>query len=380
MPRPAVVVHVNKTWSCMNYKTAQAGQPSFQLKMLATLVADQLAKPLENLRSNIKPVMADLREGLKPIWHDAQPVVDSAIEKLKPEIRPAAAELGKSVARALKPELVGIVDDLGAAGIGGAAGYGIGELVSSMYKQPDVTKLDLRRPDTVRKFYNDYERAKRRRSATRLILASLGGIGARAAYKKWGPGETAMGKKAQAYPRDNMVIQHSTNGVPSAFVAGKAEYPTFKANLAQFLNDSQGMKSAPGKPGEAVVDFDALRANKADFMSKLHEMALKPGEADKFIKDYNITGPDGKLATTSDILGAWPVRVMDHNGNFSVTFGVGRGANAPAVASRVANYRRLADAFNGNGNGNGNVNGNATTGGKSSVAAIRPNSAASTPN
>lgn len=348
----------------MNYKTAQAREPSFQLKMIANLVADQLAKPLENLRSNIKPIMSDVREGLKPIWHDAQPVVDSAVEKLKPEIRPAAAELGKSVARTLKPELVGIVDDLGAVGIGGAAGYGIGELVSSMYKQPDITKLDLRRPDTVRKFYNDYERAKRRRSATRLILASLGGIGARAAYKKWGPGE----KIAQAYPSSKMVIQPGTNSVPSAFVAGKAKFPTFKANLAQFVNDSQGIKSDPGKPGEAVVDFNALRNNKADFMSKMREMALKPGQADKFIKDYNITGPDGKLATTSDILGAWPVKVIDHNGNFSVTFGVGKNVNDPAVASRVANYRRFADAFN------------ATAGGKPSVADIRPNSTASIPN
>lgn len=348
----------------MNYKTAQAGEPSFQLKMIANLVADQLAKPLENLRSNIKPIMSDVREGLKPIWHDAQPAVDSAVEKLKPEIRPAAAELGKSMARTLKPELVGIVDDLGAVGIGGAAGYGIGELVSSMYKQPDITKLDLRRPDTVRKFYNDYERAKRRRSATRLILASLGGIGARAAYKKWGPGE----KIAQAYPSSKMVIQRSTNSVPSAFVAGKAKFPTFKANLAQFVNDSQGIKSDPGKPGKAVVDFNALRNNKADFMSKMREMALKPGQADKFIKDYNITGPDGKLATTSDILGAWPVKVIDHNGNFSVTFGVGKNVNDPAVASRVANYRRVADAFN------------APAGGKPSVADIRPNSTASIPN
>lgn len=270
------------------------------------------------------------------------------------------------MARTLKPELVGIVDDLGAVGIGGAAGYGIGELVSSMYKQPDITKLDLRRPDTVRKFYNDYERAKRRRSATRLILASLGGIGARAAYKKWGPGE----KTAQAYPPSRMIIQHSTNSVPSAFVAGKAKYPTFKANLAQFINDSQGIKSDPGKPGEAVIDFNALSSNKDDFMSKLRELALKPGQADKFIKDYNITGPDGKLATTSDILGAWPVKIIDHNGNLSFTFGVGRGVNDPAAAERIANYRRFADAFVAN----------STAGGKPSVADIRPNSTASIPN
>lgn len=161
-------------------------------KALSTLIGEQPVAGSKNLTRALWQVTEGRKELADAVVEGLKPTITKVVEDAKPAMQDAAVLGGQSIAKTLKPYLTNMVDDLVVSGIGSTAGYGAGELVSMLYRKPDITKLDVRHPASVRKFYAEQDKARKKRAATRLIMSAVGGTAAMAAYNKWGPGELTI--------------------------------------------------------------------------------------------------------------------------------------------------------------------------------------------